>query len=46
LHAFDFFWTILPDGVPPLVANYDDMLRQLLELLKNGEKDAQSDLTY
>jgi 8-oxo-dGTP pyrophosphatase MutT (NUDIX family) len=34
LHPFDFFWATLPDGVPPLVANYDDMLPLLLESLQ------------
>jgi len=35
LHPFDFYWAQLPDGVPPLVANYDDKLPQLLESLKD-----------
>jgi 8-oxo-dGTP pyrophosphatase MutT (NUDIX family) len=33
IHPFDFFWAELPGGVPPLVANYDDMIPQLLESL-------------
>jgi 8-oxo-dGTP pyrophosphatase MutT (NUDIX family) len=35
LHPFDFFWAKLPNGVPKLVANYDDFLPQLIESLKN-----------
>lgn len=33
LHPFDFYWADLPDGVPKLVANYDDMIPELLESL-------------
>ena len=36
LHPFDFFWATLPDEVPRLVANYDDMLPLLIESLQNG----------
>lgn len=36
LHPFDFFWADLPDGVPPLVANYDDMLPLLLDSLQDA----------
>jgi 8-oxo-dGTP diphosphatase len=31
LHPFDFYWVSLPDGVPVLAANYDDMLPQLMD---------------
>lgn len=33
VHPFDFFWAALPNGVPRLVANYDDMLPLLIESL-------------
>lgn len=36
LFPFDFFWAQLPDGVPKLVANYDDMIPRLIESLKGG----------
>ena len=34
VHPFEFFWAQLPNGVPTLVANYGDMLPQLIESLK------------
>ncbi len=33
---FDFYWAPLPDGVPKLVANYDDYIPQMLERIKQG----------
>lgn len=33
IFPFDFFWADLDQGIPPLVANYDDMIPQLLESL-------------
>lgn len=33
LHPFDFFWGDLSTNLPKLVANYDDMIPQLLESL-------------
>jgi len=31
---FEFFWAPLPDGVPPLIADHDGMLPQLLDVLQ------------
>jgi 8-oxo-dGTP pyrophosphatase MutT (NUDIX family) len=36
LIPFDFFWAQLPDGVPDLVADYDDMLPALMKSLETG----------
>lgn len=36
LIPFDFYWVQLPNGVPKLVANYDDMLPQLIESLEKN----------
>lgn len=33
LHPSDFFWADLAHGIPKLVANYDDMIPQLLKSL-------------
>ncbi len=30
-HIFRFYWVDLPDGVPPLIADHDLMLRKLVE---------------
>lgn len=36
IHPFEFYWAELPNGVPALVADYDDMLPQLLASLKEA----------
>jgi len=37
---FDFFWASLSDGLPKLVANYDDFVPQLLDCLKRRNEPA------
>ncbi len=37
IYPFDFFWAGLPDDMPKLVANYDDMLPQLLASLEESD---------
>ena len=33
LHPFEFFWARLPNDIPKLVANYDEMIPELLKSL-------------
>ena len=37
VHPFDYFWADIPEGLPKLVANYDDMIPQLLESFENPD---------
>jgi 8-oxo-dGTP pyrophosphatase MutT (NUDIX family) len=36
---FEFSWAVLPDGVPKLVADYDDFLAALMASVREGDGD-------
>ena len=41
---FEFFWARLPDGIPPQIADHDEQLPRLIELLSAAGPTGQPDV--